>query len=147
MATKKQPPPAQSAHVDKSGPTEPSDEELNRIEDEIEEASAESPRDFEEEVETVRTGYQEPGWGPSDSSDSASDMPRSAPDTDSDRNNTGERASVENVEDDLSPDDLLPDSIVSEGEAGLAHTPPDPERNGGKPDDIDRRKDDEDSRS
>ena len=72
----------------------------------------------------------EPRLGPSDSSDMASELPDNFPDTDSDRRNTGERADVENRED-PSGDDVEPDKVVPERDAGLAHTPPDPERNGG----------------
>lgn len=72
----------------------------------------------------------EPKLGPSDSSDTASELPDNYPDTDSDRRNTGERADVENRQDPAG-DDVEPDKVVSENEAGLARTPPDPARNGG----------------
>lgn len=71
-----------------------------------------------------------PATGPSDSSDTASELPDSFPDTDSDRYSTGERAGVEN-QDDPAGDDVEPDKVVSDRDAGLSHTPPDPERNGG----------------
>jgi|GEM_PF-3539438 len=71
-----------------------------------------------------------PRIGPSDSSDTTSELPDSFPDTDSDRRNTGERASVENRRDPAG-DDVEPDKVVPEDKAGLARTPPDPERNGG----------------
>lgn len=71
-----------------------------------------------------------PRIGPSDSSDTASELPEDFPDTDSDRRSTGERAEVENRTDPAG-DDVEPDKVVSERRAGLAHTPPDPERNGG----------------
>ena len=71
-----------------------------------------------------------PRIGPSDSSDTASELPENFPDTDSDRRNTGERAAVENRRDPAG-DDVEPDKVVPEDEAGLARTPPDPARNGG----------------
>ena|SRR5690554_892581 len=92
---------------------------------------ARQDKDFEEEVSLTGTGLTEPNLGPSDSSDSGSDMPASRPDTDSDRHNTGERPQVENTGEEPLEDDVEPDKIVSEDDAGLAYTPPDPERNGG----------------
>ena len=89
-------------------------------------------RDFAEEVSPLETGLTEAAFGPSDSSDSASDMPRNMPDTDSDRNNTGERPQVENTGEGPLNDDVEPDTVVPSDRAGLAHTPPDPERNGGR---------------
>lgn len=71
-----------------------------------------------------------PAIGPSDSSDTASELPDTFPDTDSDRHNTGERAGVEN-QGDPTGEDVEPDKVVPDRDAGLAHTPPDPERNGG----------------
>lgn len=71
-----------------------------------------------------------PKIGPSDSSDTASELPENFPDTDSDRRSTGERAEVENRRDPAG-DDVEPDKVVPERDAGLAHTPPDPVRNGG----------------
>jgi hypothetical protein len=88
-------------------------------------------REYAEEGSTLKTGPTEPAFGPSDSSDSASDMPASAPDTDSDRSNTGERPDVENRGEAPLNEDIEPDKVVSEDRAGLAHTPPDPKRNGG----------------
>ncbi|NGM86149.1 MatE family transporter [Parapusillimonas sp. SGNA-6] len=93
-------------------------------------------REYDEEGSTTRTGPTEPAFGPSDSSDSASDMPARAPDTDSDRSNTGERPDVENRGQGPLDEDIEPDKIVSEDRAGLAHTPPDPERNGGQVDET-----------
>ena len=72
----------------------------------------------------------EPKIGPSDSSDTASELPDNFPETDSDRRNTGERAEVENRTDPAGAD-LEPDKITSGRKAGLARTPPDPVRNGG----------------
>ncbi|WP_397473665.1 MatE family transporter [Pusillimonas sp.] len=71
-----------------------------------------------------------PRIGPSDSSDTASELPDNFPDTDSDRRNTGERAEVENRRDPAG-DDVQPDKVVPERDAGLSHSAPDPERNGG----------------
>lgn len=71
-----------------------------------------------------------PKIGPSDSSDTASELPDDFPDTDSDRRNTGERPEVENRRDPAG-EDIEPDKVVPERDAGLAHSPPDPERNGG----------------
>ncbi|MDS1140464.1 MatE family transporter [Pusillimonas sp. SM2304] len=85
----------------------------------------------EEEANVLKTGLTEPALGPSDSSDSGNDLPANQPDTDSDRHNTGERPQVENTGEAPLEDDVEPDRVVSESEAGLAYTPPDPERNGG----------------
>lgn len=92
---------------------------------------ARQDKDFEEEVSLVKTGPAQPALGPSDSSDSGNDLPASQPDTDSDRHNTGERPQVENTGEEPLEDDVEPDTIVSESKAGLAYTPPDPDRNGG----------------
>lgn len=75
----------------------------------------------------------DPGIGPSDSSDSANDLPEELRDTDSDRHATGERLSVEGRPNVASGEDVDVDRSVTEEEAGLAHTPPDPARNGGIP--------------
>ncbi len=93
--------------------------------------ATDSDRQFAKEVTEIKTGRGEPPLGPSDSSDSGSDMPADAPDTDSDRGNTGERADVGNRADTSPADDVDVDKIVPEEEAGLARTPPDPVRNGG----------------
>ncbi|OZI43605.1 hypothetical protein CEK29_10675 [Bordetella genomosp. 5] len=71
-----------------------------------------------------------PGLGPSDSSDSASDLPRSEADTDSDAQGTGERESVRPFEKDEDGTDIGPDEVVDETEAGVSHAQPDPVRNG-----------------
>jgi|GEM_PF-5657908 hypothetical protein len=76
----------------------------------------------------------DPHIGPSDSSDSANDLPESMQDTDSDRQSTGERPAVENRPNIASGEDVDIDKEVSSDDAGLAHTPPDPARNGGLPD-------------
>ncbi len=75
----------------------------------------------------VESGRTEPAFGSSDSSDSASDMPADAPDTDSDRNNTGERTEVENTTDDPASNDVQPDKIVPEDQAGLGYSVSAPE--------------------
>lgn len=71
-----------------------------------------------------------PDFGPSDTSDSGSDMPASRPDVNSDSASTGERASVENIDDETS-EDVSPDEIVDAREAGVSQSRPDPVRNGG----------------
>jgi len=76
----------------------------------------------------------DPHIGPSDTSDSLSDLPEEFEDIDSDRQATGERPSVEERPNVASGEDVDVDRTVSEDEAGLAHTPPDPARNGGQPD-------------
>lgn len=76
----------------------------------------------------------EPGIGPSDSSDSITELPEEMQQSDSDRHATGERASVEERPDVDSAEDIDVDRTVPEEEAGLAHTPPDPVRNGGRSD-------------
>ena len=74
-----------------------------------------------------------PDLGPSDSSDSPNDLPPGAAATDSDSGGAGERASVAPRERTSEEDgaDISPDRLIGEDEAGLAHTPPDPRRNGG----------------
>lgn len=79
------------------------------------------------------TARSDPGIGPSDSSDSINDLPEEQQDTDSDRQSTGERASVENRPNIASGEDVDVDREVSEEEAGVSHTPPDPAQNGGTP--------------
>lgn len=81
------------------------------------------------------TSRADPGIGPSDTSDSVNDLPQDMQDTDSDRQSTGERPSVEERPNIASGEDVDVDREVSEDEAGLARTPPDPVRNGGTPDD------------
>jgi len=74
-----------------------------------------------------------PGLGPSDSSDSGSDLPGSAGANDSDAQGTGERESVDPTLPDDTGEDIDADRVVGEDEAGLAHSRPDPVRNGGRP--------------
>ncbi|MCK9513487.1 MAG: hypothetical protein M0R28_19990 [Pigmentiphaga sp.] len=71
-------------------------------------------------------------YGPSDSSDSASDRPAGTPDTDA--AGTGERASAAPPfrEDNADrPADVSPDKQVDADGAGVSRSPPDPVRNGG----------------
>lgn len=75
----------------------------------------------------------DPRIGPSDTSDSINDLPEELQDTDSDRQSTGDRPSVEDRPNVASGEDVDVDRNVSEDEAGLARTPPDPVRNGGEP--------------
>ncbi|WP_312435385.1 hypothetical protein [Achromobacter sp.] len=72
-----------------------------------------------------------PDLGPSDSSDSASDLPFDRRHTDSDSQATGERESVEPdfVEDDGA--DVATDRVTDADEAGISRDAPDPVRNGG----------------
>lgn len=79
----------------------------------------------------------DPGIGPSDTSDSINDLPEDMQETDSDRHATGDRASVEERPDISSGEDVDVDREVTEEEAGLATTPPDPVQNGGEPDAVD----------
>jgi hypothetical protein len=79
----------------------------------------------------VLPGHGNRALGPSDSSDSASDLGPGTPDTDSDAAGTGERADVEGEPDGPATDDIAADRIVGEDEAGLSHSRPDPTRNGG----------------
>jgi hypothetical protein len=76
-------------------------------------------------------GHGNRALGPGDSSDSGSDLPANSPDTDTDSMGTGDRADVEGEPDGPRMDDINIDRVVREEEAGLAHSPPDPVRNGG----------------
>jgi len=69
--------------------------------------------------------------GPSDTSDSGSDVAPAQRGRDSDSSGTGERAGVEPLELEAEPAERQADHIVDEDEAGLAHTRPEPTRNGG----------------
>lgn len=95
---------------------------------------AQQSRSLDDAGTLPETGLTEPALGPSDSSDSASDVAGAGPDTDSDRAGSGERAQVENTGDEPLNEDVDVDRIVPEDEAGLARTPPDPARNGGADD-------------
>jgi len=79
----------------------------------------------------VAPGHGQRSLGPSDSSDGGSDMGPNAPDTDTDSVGTGERIDVEADPETILDRDVEPDRVIDEEDAGLAHTPPDPARNGG----------------
>lgn len=72
-----------------------------------------------------------PDLGPSDSSDSASDLPPGRAHTDSDSQATGERESVNPDLPDDDGGDIAPDRVTDEDEAGVSHAPPVPVKNGG----------------
>ncbi|WP_454689604.1 hypothetical protein [Achromobacter aloeverae] len=76
-------------------------------------------------------GHGNRALGPGDSSDSGSDLGPDAPDTDTDSMGTGERADVENDQGDSPARDIGMDRVVGDEDAGLAHTRPNPVRNGG----------------
>ncbi|WP_260986402.1 hypothetical protein [Bordetella genomosp. 13] len=86
---------------------------------------------METDLSSPQYGAGRPNVGPSDSSDSASDLPPGM-DSDSDAQGTGERDSV-NQRHGGRPADVAPDEIVDEEEAGISHARPDPVRNGGDP--------------
>ena len=85
----------------------------------------------EGETQVDIPGLDNGALGPSDTSDSGSDVVPSMRGRDSDSTGTGERAGVEPLDLEDDPADVEADRIVGEGEAGLAHTRPDPTRNGG----------------
>lgn len=68
----------------------------------------------------------EPDLGPSDSSDSANDLPPGWAGNDSDAAGTGERAAVDSPPNARDSPDILPDAIVGADEAGLEDIPEDP---------------------
>lgn len=70
--------------------------------------------------------------GPSDTSDSASERPQAERLTDSDAQGTGERPEADPLVRDEPAQDIEPDAIAGEEEAGIAHSRPDPARNGGQ---------------
>lgn len=72
-----------------------------------------------------------PDLGPSDSSDSASDLPPDMAHSDSDSQATGERESVEPGSRGDEGSDIAPDRVTGADEAGVSRSTPDPERNGG----------------
>ena len=78
---------------------------------------------LDESGNEVRKGHDIRSLGPSDSSDTGADMIgiSGALDSTSDRNGTGERASVENESDAESDVDLAADRIVDAEDAGLGH--------------------------
>ncbi|ALM86699.1 hypothetical protein ASB57_03095 [Bordetella sp. N] len=79
----------------------------------------------------IPPGHGNRALGPGDSSDSGSDLGPNAPDTDTDSVGTGERADVENDQGDNLAGDIGMDRVVGDSGAGLAHTKPNPTRNGG----------------
>ena len=87
------------------------------------------PRVPETDVNLDESGR--PDLGPSDSSDSASDLPPDRRHTDSDSQATGERESVEPDFLDDDGADVATDRVTDADEAGLSHEAPDPVRNGG----------------
>ncbi|MFD4836690.1 hypothetical protein ACFWP0_04225 [Achromobacter sp. NPDC058515] len=72
-----------------------------------------------------------PDLGPSDSSDSASDLPPGMAHTDSDSQATGERESVDPAQRDDDGADIAPDRVTDAEEAGVSRDAPNPVRNGG----------------
>jgi len=72
-----------------------------------------------------------PDLGPSDSSDSASDLPRDQAHTDSDAQGTGDRESANPRDRDHEGADIGPDHVTDADHAGVSRKPPDPVRNGG----------------
>lgn len=89
------------------------------------------PDSLDGDVQIEIPGRDNGALGPSDTSDSGSDVAPGMRGRDSDSTGTGERAGVEPIEQQDEPTDVEADRIVDEGEAGLAHTPADPARNGG----------------
>lgn len=79
---------------------------------------------------TGQDGRTSPGLGPSDSTDSASDLPLGGADTDSDAQGTGERESTDPFEHITDGADIGADSVVDEDGAGLSHARPEPTVNG-----------------
>jgi len=75
-------------------------------------------------------------FGPSDSSDTASERPPQERDLESDAAGTGARPAAEPpyLAPDADPQDVEPDKSVDADDAGLAYSPPDPARNGGDSD-------------
>lgn len=74
-----------------------------------------------------------PPAGPSDSSDSPSDLPVSSPQSDSDAQGTGDRPTADPLTPEDAGSDIAPDGVVDESGAGVSHAPPDAVRNGGRP--------------
>lgn len=74
-----------------------------------------------------------PPAGPSDSSDSPSDLPVPSPQSDSDAQGTGDRPTAAPLTPEDAGSDIAPDDVVDETGAGVSHAPPDAARNGGRP--------------
>ncbi|MGY6271323.1 hypothetical protein ACXIUT_16665 [Achromobacter denitrificans] len=72
-----------------------------------------------------------PDLGPSDSSDSASDLPQDMVHTDSDAQGTGDRESANPRDRDREGADIGADHIADAEQAGVSRRRPDPVRNGG----------------
>ncbi|MBV2157055.1 hypothetical protein EUC41_27925 [Achromobacter denitrificans] len=72
-----------------------------------------------------------PDLGPSDSSDSASDLPPDQAHTDSDAQGTGDRESDNPRDRDPEGADIGPDHVTDADQAGVSRRRPDPVRNGG----------------
>ena len=73
-------------------------------------------------------GRDSKALGPSDSSDSGSDVTGVPEAADTDREATGERSSVEGPDEGLSAPDIEPDRIIDAGPgAGLDDEPPEPD--------------------
>lgn len=72
-----------------------------------------------------------PDLGPSDSSDSASDLPRELVHTDSDAQGTGDRESANPRDRGHDGADIETDHVTDAERAGVSRRPPDPVRNGG----------------
>lgn len=81
-----------------------------------------------------RTEDPDSRFGPSDLSDTASESPHQGLEDQTDAEGTGARpgALPPYRGPDEEPDDIEPDESVDADEAGLAYTPPDPARNGGR---------------
>lgn len=73
-----------------------------------------------------------PPAGPSDSSDSPSDLPEQTAATDTDRQGTGARPAATPGIADAPGGDIAPDQVVEGDGAGLSRSPPDAARNGGR---------------
>lgn len=72
-----------------------------------------------------------PDLGPSDSSDSASDLPPELVHTDSDAQGTGDRESANPRDRGHEGADIETDHVTDAERAGVSRRPPDPVRNGG----------------
>ncbi|MGE8687673.1 MAG: hypothetical protein ACN6PJ_11100 [Achromobacter sp.] len=72
-----------------------------------------------------------PDLGPSDSSDSASDLPTDLAQTDSDAQGTGDRESANPRDRGHEGADVDTDHVADAEQAGVSRKPPDPARNGG----------------
>ncbi len=87
--------------------------------------------DISDAAAGIPPGHDNRALGPSDSSDSGSDLGPDAPTSDTDSMGTGERSDVENDQDGPGARDIDTDRVVDDDGAGLSHTRPNPVRNGG----------------